>query len=192
MQTDAKNEFRCNQPDHVVVFAPHDRVVPEWFQPPWSGSEALLGQQRLAGRVECKICPNWQLGPKNRHHSHGQRADWSRLGSLVSGQSALEILASCTTGAVVAFDVDSCVPSYAWKAHEDEITQICWVDSHRRLLTAAKDRRLRIWDFPAPGREFSPFHSPTLSTAPSISAPGLGLSETASSSPYRHGHSGAT
>ena len=119
MQTDAKNEFRCNQPDHVVVFAPHDRVVPEWFQPPWSGSEALLGQQRLAGRVECKICPNWwrpempssgaamsglaehevihvgvrplcvyvrevwavllrlflrQLGPKNRHHSHGQRA----------------------------------------------------------------------------------------------------------------------
>ncbi|CAE7729868.1 LST8-1 [Symbiodinium microadriaticum] len=86
--------------------------------------------------------------------------------------SSREILAGSATGAVVAFDVDSCVPSYAWKAHEDEITQICWVDGHRRLLTAAKDRRLRIWDFPAPGREFSPFHSPTLSTAPSISAPG--------------------
>ncbi|CAE7249689.1 lst8 [Symbiodinium pilosum] len=85
--------------------------------------------------------------------------------------SSREILASCGTGAIVAFDVDSCAPSYAWQAHEDEITQICWIDSHRRLLTSSKDRKLRIWDFPAPGREHSPFLSPVLSTAPSISAP---------------------
>merc|ERR1719313_590855 len=63
--------------------------------------------------------------------------------------SSRELLAGFTNGAVIIFDADSGDASYALQAHNDEVTAIVWLDAPRRLLTASKDKTMKIWDFPS-------------------------------------------
>jgi len=68
---------------------------------------------------------------------------------LAWAKSSHEVLASFPNGAVCAFDVDKGTSAYALSAHKSEVTQIKWLDAPRRLLTASKDKTLKIWDFPS-------------------------------------------
>lgn len=69
--------------------------------------------------------------------------------AIVWANSSRELLVGFASGAVVIFDVDTGVASYAMQAHKDEITAMVWLDAPRRLLTASADRTLKIWDFPS-------------------------------------------
>eukprot|EP00435_Cladocopium_sp_Y103_P021341 s3624_g5.t1 len=71
--------------------------------------------------------------------------------SLAWAQSSREIIAGFDNGAVVVFDMDrnQGEPSYAIQAHADGVTAVKWLDAPRRLLTASKDKTLKIWDFPS-------------------------------------------
>mmetsp|Transcript_17938 Transcript_17938/g.40432 ORF Transcript_17938/g.40432 Transcript_17938/m.40432 type:complete len:629 (-) Transcript_17938:130-2016(-) len=84
--------------------------------------------------------------------------------TLVWAQSSREIIAGFGTGAVVIFDLDLGEPSYAIQAHSDAVTAAKWLDAPRRLLTASKDKTLKIWDFPSLHR--APLE--TASWAPSV------------------------
>lgn len=86
--------------------------------------------------------------------------------------SSHELIAGFATGACVAFVLDGQGgPSYAWQAHEDEITALHWDEAQRRLFSASKDKRLRIWHFPAPGRELNLLATAVISSAPHLTAP---------------------
>ncbi|CAE8595033.1 unnamed protein product, partial [Polarella glacialis] len=63
--------------------------------------------------------------------------------------SSREVMAGFANGAVVIFDLDKGEASYAIQAHSDEVTAVMWLDAPRRLLTASKDKTLKIWDFPS-------------------------------------------
>jgi len=63
--------------------------------------------------------------------------------------SSREILAGFSNGSVIIYDVDLGEATYALPAHKDEVTAIMWLDAPRRLLTASKDKTLKIWDFPS-------------------------------------------
>ncbi|CAJ1404433.1 unnamed protein product [Effrenium voratum] len=106
---------------------------------------------------------------------------WGRSVGSISAQnvctgvawaaSSRELLVSLATGAIVAFALadGTAGPSYSWQAHEDEITHMQWDDAQRCLITASKDKKLRIWHFFAPGRpEPSPIATAVISTAPSL------------------------
>ncbi|CAE7356173.1 mhkB [Symbiodinium natans] len=69
--------------------------------------------------------------------------------ALVWAASSREIIAGFGNGAVVVFDLDQGEPSYAIQAHSDGVTAAKWLDAPRRLLTASKDKTLKIWDFPS-------------------------------------------
>lgn len=92
--------------------------------------------------------------------------------------SSREILAGFSSGALVVFDVDRGEATYALQAHKDEITAILWLDAARRLITASKDKTLKIWDFPSlrrtPLEEQVAFvaTAPTVSMAPHMAPPG--------------------
>eukprot|EP00434_Breviolum_minutum_P017170 symbB.v1.2.015157.t1/scaffold1117.1/size136927/8 len=45
-----------------------------------------------------------------------------------------------------------------------------WDEEKRRLFTSSKDKKLRVWHFPAPGREFNPVASAIISSAPQLTA----------------------
>eukprot|EP00927_Polykrikos_kofoidii_P045294 TRINITY_DN3921_c0_g4_i1.p1 TRINITY_DN3921_c0_g4~~TRINITY_DN3921_c0_g4_i1.p1 ORF type:complete len:667 (-),score=74.66 TRINITY_DN3921_c0_g4_i1:100-2100(-) len=91
--------------------------------------------------------------------------------------SSREMMAGFTTGAVVVFDTESGEPTYAFQAHSDEISKILWLDAPRRLLTASKDKTLKVWDFPSLLRTsledelgFTPSASPVVSTHSRVTA----------------------
>jgi len=63
--------------------------------------------------------------------------------------SSREILGSFSNGTVAIFDIDKGEATYVINAHKDEVTKILWLDAPRRLLTASKDKTLKIWDFPS-------------------------------------------
>jgi len=89
--------------------------------------------------------------------------------SLAWAQSSREIIAGFDNGAVVIFDMDrdQGEPSYAIQAHSDGVTAVKWLDAPRRLLTASKDKTLRIWDFPSMQRApLDPSFTPQPSQAP--------------------------
>lgn len=69
--------------------------------------------------------------------------------ALAWAKSSREILAGFPSGAVVVFDLDCGQPTYAFQAHTDAVTMVSWLDAPRRLLTAGKDKALKIWDFPS-------------------------------------------
>eukprot|EP00931_Biecheleriopsis_adriatica_P114745 TRINITY_DN9065_c0_g1_i1.p1 TRINITY_DN9065_c0_g1~~TRINITY_DN9065_c0_g1_i1.p1 ORF type:complete len:627 (+),score=110.70 TRINITY_DN9065_c0_g1_i1:87-1967(+) len=69
--------------------------------------------------------------------------------ALAWAPSSREIIAGFANGAVVIFDLDQGGPSYAIAAHADGVSAVRWLDAPRRLLTAAKDKTLKIWDFPS-------------------------------------------
>lgn len=69
--------------------------------------------------------------------------------ALVWAASSREVIAGFGNGAVVVFDLDQGEPSYAIQAHADAVTAAKWLDAPRRLLTASKDKTLKIWDFPS-------------------------------------------
>lgn len=74
--------------------------------------------------------------------------------------SSREVVAGFASGAVVIFDIDRGEASYSIKAHTDAVTTIRWLDAPRRLLTASKDRTMKIWDFPS--MERAPLDSSSL------------------------------
>eukprot|EP00931_Biecheleriopsis_adriatica_P054707 TRINITY_DN32221_c0_g1_i1.p1 TRINITY_DN32221_c0_g1~~TRINITY_DN32221_c0_g1_i1.p1 ORF type:complete len:621 (-),score=109.94 TRINITY_DN32221_c0_g1_i1:9-1820(-) len=89
--------------------------------------------------------------------------------------SSKEILVGYGSGALVAFDVEKNVPSYAWQAHQEEVTAMRWLDAQRRLLTVSKDKTLKIWDFPSLQREPLDEHAisqPTVSASANLAVPG--------------------
>lgn len=69
--------------------------------------------------------------------------------ALAWANSSREILAGFSNGAVIVFDVDCGEATYALQAHNDEVTSLLWLDAPRRLLTASKDKTMKIWDFPS-------------------------------------------
>ncbi|CAJ1374606.1 unnamed protein product [Effrenium voratum] len=79
----------------------------------------------------------------------GQITNMEPPSAIAWAQSSREIIAGFETGAVVIFDLDQGEPSYAIQAHADAVTAVKWLDAPRRLLTASKDRTLKIWDFPS-------------------------------------------
>lgn len=79
--------------------------------------------------------------------------------------SSREILAGFSNGSVIVFDVDLGEATYALNAHKDEVTAIMWLDAPRRLLTASKDKTLKIWDFPSL-RRMSLDDLPSVGTTP--------------------------
>jgi len=93
----------------------------------------------------------------------------SQPNGLAWANSSREIIAGLASGAVAVYDVDQGDASYAIQAHRDEVTTIIWLDAPRRLLTASKDKTLKIWDFPSLRRtplEDAALLSPTVSMAP--------------------------
>eukprot|EP00933_Yihiella_yeosuensis_P054384 TRINITY_DN52806_c0_g1_i1.p1 TRINITY_DN52806_c0_g1~~TRINITY_DN52806_c0_g1_i1.p1 ORF type:complete len:345 (-),score=49.21 TRINITY_DN52806_c0_g1_i1:112-1065(-) len=89
--------------------------------------------------------------------------------AIAWSSSSREVLAGYAGGAVVAFDVDKNAPSFAWQAHGADITEILWLNESRCLITASKDKSLKIWDFPgAAPREKGDTLGPTISTAPHV------------------------
>jgi len=86
---------------------------------------------------------------------------------LAWANSSREIIAGLATGAVAVYDVDQGDASYAIQAHRDEVTTIIWLDAPRRLLTASKDKTLKIWDFPSLRR--TPLEDAALLSAPTVS-----------------------
>jgi len=91
--------------------------------------------------------------------------------AVVWVQSSRELICGFATGSCCAFVLDGVAgPSYAWQAHEDEVTQMQWDEEKRRLFTSSKDKKLRVWHFPAPGREFNPVASAIISSAPQLTA----------------------
>ncbi|CAE8596044.1 unnamed protein product, partial [Polarella glacialis] len=86
--------------------------------------------------------------------------------------SSREILAGYASGAVVAFDVDRNAASYALQAHQDEVTALLWLDGSRRLITASKDKTLKIWDFPSQNRVTRSEMEPSISVSPHMQMPG--------------------
>eukprot|EP00928_Gymnodinium_smaydae_P062353 TRINITY_DN46237_c0_g1_i1.p1 TRINITY_DN46237_c0_g1~~TRINITY_DN46237_c0_g1_i1.p1 ORF type:complete len:626 (+),score=157.15 TRINITY_DN46237_c0_g1_i1:150-2027(+) len=106
--------------------------------------------------------------------------------------SSREILAGFANGAVVVFDLEAGEPTYALQAHSDEVTCMLWLDAPRRLLTASKDKSLKIWDFPSLRRlsideGSAPFATPQ--AAPMISSGAA--SNGAAANPLAGGYSGA-
>jgi WD40 repeat protein len=80
----------------------------------------------------------------------GQIGGISNAPSAVAwANSSREILGSFGNGTVAIFDVDKGEATYVIQAHKEEVTQILWLDAPRRLLTASKDKTLKIWDFPS-------------------------------------------
>jgi WD40 repeat protein len=86
---------------------------------------------------------------------------------LAWANSSREIIAGLATGAVAVYDVDQGDASYAIQAHSDEVSTIIWLDAPRRLLTASKDKTLKIWDFPSLRR--TPLEDASLLAAPTVS-----------------------
>merc|ERR1719253_2272952 len=75
--------------------------------------------------------------------------------------SSRELLIGFGNGAVVVYDIDSGEASFAIQAHREEVTRIEWLDAPRRLLTASKDKTLKIWDFPRLGQPEAEVQEPT-------------------------------
>jgi len=95
--------------------------------------------------------------------------------------SSREIFAGFNSGAVVVFDIEKGEASYAFQAHKEEVSSMLWLDAPRRLLTASKDRTVKIWDFPSlrntPLEDEAVFsqpiaQAPAISTAPNMAPPG--------------------
>jgi WD40 repeat protein len=63
--------------------------------------------------------------------------------------SSREVVGSSASGSVVIYDLESGEAAYSFQAHNNEITAMLWLDAPRRLLTASKDKSLKIWDFPS-------------------------------------------
>jgi WD40 repeat protein len=97
--------------------------------------------------------------------------------------SSREILAGFSTGAVAIFDLDSSEASFAFQAHTDSVDAMLWLDAPRRLLTASKDKTLKIWDFPSLERM-------PLEDHPSFSVPTPAISTAASRMPGGGGSGG--
>lgn len=85
---------------------------------------------------------------------------WGRkMGSLSTGASAAtsvqwaasskELLVGCENGTVCIFDIEKGQSSFVLQAHDKGVTALMWLDAPRRLLTASKDKTLKIWDFPS-------------------------------------------
>jgi WD40 repeat protein len=106
----------------------------------------------------------------------GQLPTFAQTGTgMAFMPSSREVVVSTTTGAVIIFDLDSGEATYALQGHGDEITSLLWLDAPRRLLTASKDKTLRIWDFPSLNSMSldqqifdMPAAPPAISTAPGI------------------------
>lgn len=84
---------------------------------------------------------------------------WGRIVGQVQGitspptavawvSSSHEILATFPNGTVCVFDLDTGNASHVMIAHSAAVSEIIWIDAERRLLTASKDKTVRIWDFP--------------------------------------------
>jgi len=84
--------------------------------------------------------------------------------------SSREILAGLSTGSVVVFDIDSGEATFAFQAHQEEVSSMLWLDAPRRLLTASKDKTLKIWDFPSLTRVPLEEQSAFISTQPTASS----------------------
>lgn len=85
---------------------------------------------------------------------------WGRCAGTIGGlssaptamawsSSSREIIAGFGSGAVIVFDVDSGLASYAFQAHDKDVTSLVWLDAPRRLLTSSKDKTMKVWDFPS-------------------------------------------
>eukprot|EP00435_Cladocopium_sp_Y103_P026246 s686_g6.t1 len=80
--------------------------------------------------------------------------------AVVWAASSRELVCGFATGSCVAFVLDG-----------DEVTHMYWDDAKRRLFTSSKDKKLRVWHFPAVGRDFNPVASAVISSAPQLTAP---------------------
>lgn len=105
---------------------------------------------------------------------------WGRkMGTLFTGSntpnavqwatSSKELLVGCENGTVCIFDIEKGQSSFVLQAHEKGITAMAWLDAPRRLLTASKDKTLKIWDFPSlkiKGLDGVPLATPSFSDNP--------------------------
>mmetsp|Transcript_23422 Transcript_23422/g.54528 ORF Transcript_23422/g.54528 Transcript_23422/m.54528 type:complete len:594 (-) Transcript_23422:167-1948(-) len=93
--------------------------------------------------------------------------------------SSREVAAGFQNGTVAVLDLDVGKASFVFEAHSQEVTQVCWLDSSRQLLTSSTDKTLKIWDFPSlvstadflegEGKAAAPVTSVIVSTAPETS-----------------------
>lgn len=89
--------------------------------------------------------------------------------AVVWAASSRELVCGFATGSCVAFVLDGVAgATYAWQAHEEEVTHMHWDDAKRRLFTSSKDKKLRVWHFPAVGRDFNPVASAVIRSAASM------------------------
>lgn len=59
-----------------------------------------------------------------------------------------ELIIGDSSGRVIIWSIATGEPVYAWKAHEDEITQMQFDDTNLNLITSSKDKLFRIWKLP--------------------------------------------
>jgi len=69
--------------------------------------------------------------------------------AILWAESSRELLVGFGSGAVVIYDIESGISSYAIQAHQEAITGMMWLDAPRRLLTSSVDKSLKLWDFPS-------------------------------------------
>mmetsp|Transcript_28757 Transcript_28757/g.66803 ORF Transcript_28757/g.66803 Transcript_28757/m.66803 type:complete len:639 (+) Transcript_28757:192-2108(+) len=91
-----------------------------------------------------------QSGSTAWGRSIGQIQPVSAAPSAIAwSNSSREIMAAFPNGTVAVFDLDAGKPGFVLDAHRSEVSSLCWQDAPRRLLTASKDKTLKIWDFPS-------------------------------------------
>lgn len=113
--------------------------------------------------------------------------------AVVWAASSRELVCGFATGSCVAFVLDGVAgATYAWQAHEEEVTYMHWDDAKRRLFTSSKDKKLRVWHFPAVGRDFNPVASAVISSAPHLTAPRSAASMVENRRPRTGSGTGAT
>lgn len=59
-----------------------------------------------------------------------------------------ELIVGDSSGRIIIWGIAIGKPVYAWKAHEDEITQMLFDDMTLNLITTSKDKMIRIWKLP--------------------------------------------
>lgn len=59
-----------------------------------------------------------------------------------------EIFSGDQSGKITVWSTFTGESIYAWKAHDDAITQMIYVPTKKRLITTAKDKKIKIWEIP--------------------------------------------
>eukprot|EP00743_Colponemidia_sp_Colp-15_P004312 GILK01004652.1.p1 GENE.GILK01004652.1~~GILK01004652.1.p1 ORF type:complete len:535 (+),score=60.10 GILK01004652.1:42-1646(+) len=94
----------------------------------------------------------WTLGKQGKErlardvakYAHGKR----KIRAVCYCPSSRELLSGTENGQVTIWDSRSGQAEYVLQAHAGPVTKMVWMDGDRRLITASKDKCLKIWDFP--------------------------------------------